>query len=104
MLILGLRELESPGILPVKKAFISFNIKSLVPPNSSAIQNIKTQPKAAGNNPTINTTMTFSIPLPTDPLYSPNLSCAVFDYILKGWNQPIIGVFTVPIGDLMRKI
>ena len=37
MLILGLRELESPGILPVKKAFISFNIKSLVPPNSSAI-------------------------------------------------------------------
>ena len=48
--------------------------------------------------------MNFNIPLPTDPLYSPNLSCMVFDYILKGWNQPIIGVFTVPIGELMRKI
>lgn len=37
MLILGLRELQSPGILPVKKAFIQFNLKSLVPPNSSAV-------------------------------------------------------------------
>lgn len=42
MLILGLRELKSPGILPVKKAYIQFNIKSLVPPNQSAIQNIQT--------------------------------------------------------------
>jgi len=42
MLILGLRELKSPGILPVKKAFIRFNIKSLVPPESSGIQNIQT--------------------------------------------------------------
>ena len=42
MLILGLRNLQSPGILPVKKAFINFNIKSLVPPNSSAVQNIQT--------------------------------------------------------------
>ena len=37
MLILGLRQLQSPGILPVKKAFIQFNFKSLVPPNSSAV-------------------------------------------------------------------
>jgi hypothetical protein len=37
MLILGLRALQSPGILPVKKAFIQFNVKSLVPPNISAI-------------------------------------------------------------------
>ena len=42
MLVLGLRALQSPGILPVKKAFIQFNIKSLVPPNASAISNIKT--------------------------------------------------------------
>jgi len=37
MLILGLRGLQSPGILPVKKAFVHFNVKSLVPPNSSAV-------------------------------------------------------------------
>ena len=30
--ILGLRELQSSGILPVKKAFVSFNLKSLVSP------------------------------------------------------------------------
>lgn len=101
MLILGLRGLQSPGILPVKKAFVQFNIKSLVPPNSSAVQNIKTQPSASGPNPTLNTTMNFSIPLPTDPLYCPKLACAVYDYIFKGFNQPMIGVFTVPIGQLM---
>ena len=74
MLILGLRQLESPGILPVKKAFINFNIKSLVPPNSAAVENIKTQPKAPGPDPPINTTMKFNITLPVDPLYCPKLT------------------------------
>ena len=41
--ILGLRDLQSSGILPVKKAFIVFNLKSLVPPDDGrAIENIKT--------------------------------------------------------------
>jgi len=40
MLILGLRTLASPGILPVKKAFIKFNIKSLVPPDGPSVKNI----------------------------------------------------------------
>lgn len=41
--ILGLRNLQSVGILPVKKAFIVFNLKSLVPPeDGTAIDNIKT--------------------------------------------------------------
>jgi hypothetical protein len=39
--------------------------------------------------------------LPTDDLYCPKLSCTVYDYIFKGWNQPIIGVFALPIGQLM---
>lgn len=30
--ILGLRGLQSTGILPVKKPFIKFNLNSLVPP------------------------------------------------------------------------
>lgn len=75
-----------------------------MPPNSTAVENIRTQPSAPGNNPTINTTMKFSIPLPTDPLYCPKLSCAVYDYIFKGWNQPMIGVFVVPIGELMMSL
>ena len=45
--------------------------------------------------------MCFTIPLPTDPLYCPKLGCTVFDYIYKGWNQPIIGNFVLPLGDLM---
>jgi hypothetical protein len=101
MLILGLRQLESPGIMPVRKAFINFNLKSLVPPNSSAIQNIQTQPQASGPNPTINTTLSVAVPLPTDPLYCPKLTCIAYDYIFRGFNQPMIGVFTMPIGEYM---
>jgi len=48
--------------------------------------------------------MKFSIPLPTDKLYCPKLTCPVFDYIYKGFNQPMIGVFTVPIGQIMDDI
>ena len=48
--------------------------------------------------------MKFNIPLPTDPLYCPKLSCTVYDYIFKGWNQPMIGVFTLPIGELMMEL
>jgi hypothetical protein len=57
MLVLGLRNLQSPGILPVKKAFIKFNVKSLVPPDGPSVKNIQTIPTAAGSNPTLNSTM-----------------------------------------------
>ena len=41
--ILGLRGLQSTGLIPVKKPFIKFNLNSLVPPNEGGqIQNIKT--------------------------------------------------------------
>ena len=59
MLILGLRNLQSAGILPVKKAFIKFNVKSLVPPDGPAVKNIQTIPTAPGPNPTMNSTMQF---------------------------------------------
>jgi hypothetical protein len=100
-LILGLRDLQSPGILPVKKAYIKFNVKSLVPPGGPALPNVTTDPKSPGPNPTLNTTMFFNIPLPVDKLYCPMLSCIAYDYIFRGWSQPEIGVFTIPIGQLM---
>ena len=102
MLILGLRGLQSPGILPVKKAFMSLNLKSLVPPNSSAITNIKTQPAASGPSPTINTTIDFAIPLPVQQLHCPKLTVAVYDLNFLG--SPMIGTFSVPIGDLMQEL
>ena len=104
MLILGLRQLESPGILPIKKAYIQFNVKSLVPPNTSSIQNVLTSPGPPGPNPTINTTMKFSIPLPTDPHYCPKMQCFVFDNIFMGLSQAQVGTFIVPIGDLMVEL
>ena len=80
--ILGLRDLKSVGILPVKKAFIVFNLKSLVPPDEgTALENVKTAPSAAGANPTINTLIEFKLGLPDDPLFCPRLSCTVHDYI-----------------------
>lgn len=103
--ILGLRELQSVGILPVKKAFIIFNLKSLVPPeDGSALENVKTQPGAPGPNPTINTLIKFSLPLPTDPLFCPRLSCSVHDNIFKGFSQPLMGSFVVPVGDLIHAL
>ncbi len=43
--ILGLRHLVSAGLLPVKKAFIKFHVKSLLPPEKSkAVENVKTTP------------------------------------------------------------
>lgn len=99
--ILGLRDLQSVGILPIKKAFLVFNLKSLVPPDDGrALENIRTQPNAAGANPTINTTIKFKVPLPKKELYCPRLACQVFDYIFKGLGQPLVGTFTIPVGDL----
>lgn len=44
--VLGLRQLESFGILPIRKPFIKFNIRSLLPPSrANAVTNIKTDPK-----------------------------------------------------------
>jgi len=105
MNVLGMRGLQSPGILPVKKAFINFNLKGLVPPTiGTNLKNLKTDPKAPGANPTISTLMMFMCPLPIEPLYCPRLSCQVYDCIFAGWSQPIIGNFTIPIGDLIHEL
>jgi len=102
--ILGLRDLQSVGILPVKKAFITFNLKSLIPPDcAQAIENIKTQPGPAGPNPTINTIIKFTLPLPGDALYCPKLQCSVYDNIFKSFMQPLLGVFTIPIGEILHQ-
>lgn len=89
----------------MKKAFIVFNLKSLVPPDDGrAIENVKTAPSAAGCNPTINTLIKFKVPLPVDKLFQPRLLCSVHDYIFKGFNQPLLGTFIIPVGDLIDKL
>jgi len=101
--VLGLRNVESFGLMPVKKPFIKFNLRSLLPPEKAqAVTNIKTQPNAAGPNPNINTMISFAIDLPVNPLFCPRLQCDVFDYVYKGLVQPLLGTFTLPIGDIMH--
>lgn len=100
---LGLRELESIGLIPIQKAFISFMVKSLTDPKvSGQLQNIKTQPGPAGPNPNINSVVKFNIPLPVDELYCPSLSCTVYDQVFLGFSQPVVGTFTIPLGEIMQ--
>jgi len=102
--VLGLRQLESFGLMPIKKPFIKFSVKSLLPPEKAqAVTNVNTDPNAPGANPNINTMLTFNIQLPIEELYCPSLSCDVYDYVFMGWSQPLIGTFTIPVGALKTK-
>lgn len=97
--VLGLRSLVSPGLLPIKKAYIDFMLKSMVPPiAASALNKISTRPGPSGSDPTLNTVVSFNVPLPVDPLYAPSLACRVYDKIFKGFEGQLIGTFTIPIG------
>ena len=39
-----------------------------------------------------------------DKLFQPRLLCSVHDYIFKGFNQPLLGTFVIPVGDLIDKL
>ena len=57
---LGMRELESFGIMPIKKAYVNFRQRSLLPPERAfAVTNVATEPKESGPNPNINTLVSF---------------------------------------------
>lgn len=43
----------------------------------------------------------FMVPLPVEKLYQPRMLCTVNDYIFKGFNQPLLGSFIIPVGDLI---
>jgi hypothetical protein len=81
-MVLGLRNLISPGIMPINKSFLRFNIKSLLPPKMSrAIQNVSTQPKEGGANPNLMSTVRFEIEIPGEAHYAPRLAVDVFDML-----------------------
>jgi hypothetical protein len=99
--ILGLRTLASFGLMPVKKPFIKFDIRSLMPPEKAlAVTNVFTDPKDTGSNPNINTTIKLVVELPKEDIYCPSLSCTVYDYLFKGLSQPLLGTFTIRIGEI----
>ena len=57
--ILGLRNLKSLGLFPVKRPFITFDINSLRPLETKQSlkekKKIETQPKESGSNPNLST-------------------------------------------------
>jgi len=100
---LGLRMLQSFGLLPVKKPFVKFNLRSLLPPEKAkAQQNIQTNPQDTGANPNINTVVQFTMNLPSSSLFCPRLACDVYDMVFKGWMQPLLGTFSIGIGDILE--
>ena len=102
--VLGLRQLESFGLMPIKKPFIRFRVKSLLPPDKAqAVTNVSTDPNACGPNPNINTMLTFNVQLPVEELYCPSLACDCYDYVFMGFSQPLIGTFSIPIGAIKTK-
>jgi hypothetical protein len=83
--VLGLRNLQSVGILPVKKATMNFGFANLLPATSEiTVKSIKTDPGPAGSDPTINTLISHKMPLPEDQLLCPALTVTVNDNIFNG--------------------
>jgi len=75
--ILGLRNLKSNGVMPVKRPFIKFDINSLKSIGESGkitSKNLFTEPKGFGNNPTLSTVIKFDCLLPEDLNLIPSLS------------------------------
>jgi hypothetical protein len=90
--------------MPVKKPFIKFNVKSLLPPEmSKAVQDVQTNPSDTGPNPNINTTISFNMQLPSNTLFCPKLTCYVYDYVFKGWTQPLLGTFAIDLGRIIEE-
>lgn len=85
IICLGLRNLVSSGILPVNKAFIKFNLKSLLPAaKAKAVANIETQPKEKGQDPNMRTTIQFDVMMPSNTHFCPRMSCEAYDMIFAG--------------------
>ncbi|MCQ2816272.1 MAG: hypothetical protein MJ252_03300 [archaeon] len=103
--LLGLRELKPLSLMPVKKAYIKFDLNSLNCTGSSedTQQPITTIPGDPGPNPTINSVFKFDINLPTDPTFVPELQCEVYDNLLSGMVKSLLGVFTLDIKKVIRR-
>ena len=101
--ILGLRDIKPLAMLPIKKAYIKFDMNSL---NVSAGKDDTlpakiTQPKDKGSNPTINSAFKFDLKLPEDDIFMPQLQCEVYDYIFSGMLNPTLGLFLLNIKKLI---
>jgi len=103
--VLGLRELKPLGLIAVKKPFIKFDLNSLNVTGRAedAHAPIKTIPVNGGTNPTINTVISFDVKLPTDSKFMPELQCEVYDHMLSGLHNSLLGVFSIDVKKIIKK-
>ena len=103
--ILGLRDIKPLAMLPIKKAYIKFDMNSLnvTGEKENNLPSKTTQPKDKGSNPTINTSLKFDINLPINEIFMPQLQCQVFDYIFSGMINPSLGLFLINLKRLITE-
>ncbi len=103
--ILGLRRLKPLGIIPIKKPFIKFDLNSLnvTGKPEDAHANIKTIPCNGGTNPTINSVIKFEAKLPEKDIFLPELQCEVYDHMLSGLRNSLLGVFSLDLKHIIKK-
>lgn len=101
--VLGFRDLLSTGLLPIKKAYAKFSLKSLLPPaQGKAVADIFTQPGEGGSDPNVRTTLKFEVRIPSEPFFTPRMTCMTYDKLyFDGMRQPILGTFTLKLGDIL---
>ena len=103
--VLGLRQLKPLGLIEVKKPFIKFDLNSLNVTGEAEDDHtpIKTIPVNGGANPTINTVIQFQTKLPIDDNFMPELQCEVYDNILSGLSNSLLGVFSIDVKKIIKK-
>ena len=102
--ILGLRDLKPLSLLPVKKAYIKFDMNSLniSGKEEDSLKEIITLPKDYGSSPTINSVIKFDLNLPKDEIFMPELQCEIYDHLFSGFINPLLGVFLLNIKQLIK--
>ena len=103
--ILGLRDMKPLGLLPIKKAFIKFELNSLNI-NGDAENDCSsktTQPINKGSNPIIKDSFMFEFFLPESEVFMPQLQCIVYDHILSGLVNPILGIFLINLKRIIKE-
>ena len=66
------------------------------------LKDIITKPAGGGANPTFGHMIRFNAMMPSEEIYCPSLQCAVYDNLLFGLSQPLIGNMFIPMGLIYR--
>lgn len=100
---LGLRDLKPLSFIPVKKPFVSFDLNSINVSSSKgdSLAPIKTLPKDSGSNPNINSVIKFDVKLSKDTIFIPEMQCEVYDYVLGGMLNQLLGIFILSTKDII---